>query len=129
MPADVAGTYVEDISRRPTQPAECQRKPQRVEGTIRERREVAHIPFHRADGKSLPLGHFPVPVQLGVSDGDEVQVSGNLRPGQKIVVRGNERLMPGEPVVVADEPRQAKPPSVPVPPSGPTSASSPAKTR
>ena len=28
MPADVAVAYVEDISRRPTQPAGCQREPQ-----------------------------------------------------------------------------------------------------
>jgi RND family efflux transporter MFP subunit len=52
-----------------------------------------------------------VPVQLGVADGHEMQVSGNLQAGQKVIVRGNERLQPGAPVQVADAPGAAKPAS------------------
>jgi RND family efflux transporter MFP subunit len=45
----------------------------------------------------------PVPVQLGISDGSYIQVSGQLEPGQQVVVRGNERLRPGTAVRVIGE--------------------------
>ncbi len=38
----------------------------------------------------------PVPVTLGVSSGDLIQVDGTLRAGQQVVVRGNERLRAGQ---------------------------------
>lgn len=40
----------------------------------------------------------PVPVQLGVAQGDKIQVVGDLQSGQRVVVRGNERLRPGQPL-------------------------------
>jgi HlyD family secretion protein len=40
----------------------------------------------------------PVPVELGVADGSEIQIRGPLRPGELVVVEGNERLRPGQPV-------------------------------
>ena len=40
----------------------------------------------------------PVPVQVGVADGGMIQVSGALKPGQLVVVQGNERLRPGQDV-------------------------------
>jgi len=40
----------------------------------------------------------PVPVQLGVTDGSLIQVIGNLVPTDKIVVIGNERVRPGQPI-------------------------------
>lgn len=40
----------------------------------------------------------PVPVQLGVTDGSLIQVTGNLAPTDKIVVIGNERVRPGQPI-------------------------------
>ncbi|MBX3432762.1 MAG: efflux RND transporter periplasmic adaptor subunit [Pirellulales bacterium] len=43
----------------------------------------------------------PVPVQLGVSRGPLIQVIGEIRPGQLVVIQGNERLRPGQPVSVA----------------------------
>jgi len=47
------------------------------------------------DGKAIP-----VPVKItGYYDGD-VAVEGNLKPGGRVVIRGNERLRPGQPVVV-----------------------------
>jgi HlyD family secretion protein len=42
----------------------------------------------------------PVPVQMGVASGRMMQVSGPLQPGQMVVVRGNERLRPGQDVQV-----------------------------
>jgi HlyD family secretion protein len=42
----------------------------------------------------------PVPVKLGTADGNMIQVTGNLKPGQHVVVQGNERLQPGQEVVI-----------------------------
>ncbi|MBW2603357.1 MAG: efflux RND transporter periplasmic adaptor subunit [Deltaproteobacteria bacterium] len=47
------------------------------------------------DGKAIPV---PVKI-IGYYDGD-VAVEGNLKPGIQVVIRGNERLRPGQPVVV-----------------------------
>jgi len=46
-----------------------------------------------AEGKAVAM-----PVQLGTAVGDLVQVKGGVQGGQKVVVRGNERLQPGQPV-------------------------------
>lgn len=43
----------------------------------------------------------PVPVQLGVAEGNLIQVSGDLQPGQEVVVVGNERVRPGQPIQAA----------------------------
>ncbi|MBU0698058.1 MAG: efflux RND transporter periplasmic adaptor subunit, partial [Proteobacteria bacterium] len=51
--------------------------------------------FMVADGKAVPV---PVKI-LGYYDGD-VAVEGNLKPGIQVVIRGNERLRPGQPVSV-----------------------------
>jgi len=45
----------------------------------------------------------PVPVTPGVADGRLIQVQGELRQGQIVVVRGNERLRPGQAVSVVEE--------------------------
>ncbi len=45
----------------------------------------------------------PVAVELGVTSGRLIQVSGPLTAGQQVVVRGNERLRPGQDVVVSGE--------------------------
>lgn len=47
------------------------------------------------DGKAVPV---PVNI-LGYYDGD-VAVNGELKPGMQVVIRGNERLRPGQVVVV-----------------------------
>ncbi|WP_455222299.1 efflux RND transporter periplasmic adaptor subunit [Kaarinaea lacus] len=41
-----------------------------------------------------------VPVQVGVASGDLVEVSGSLNPGDHVVIRGSERLRPGQDVNV-----------------------------
>ena len=45
----------------------------------------------------------PVAVELGVTSGRLIQVTGPLSAGQKVVVRGNERLRPGQDVMVVEE--------------------------
>jgi hypothetical protein len=42
----------------------------------------------------------PVPVKLGVAQGDLIQVTGAVVAGQLVVVQGNERLFPGQAVSV-----------------------------
>ncbi len=39
-----------------------------------------------------------LPVQLGVAEGDWIQVIGPVQPGDQVVTRGNERLRPGQAV-------------------------------
>jgi RND family efflux transporter MFP subunit len=55
------------------------------------------VVFTVKDGKA-----FPVMIRvLGYYDGNAA-VEGDLKPGDKVVVRGNERLRPGQPVMVAE---------------------------
>ncbi len=42
----------------------------------------------------------PVPVEIGVAEGDMIQVFGALQAGQLVVVQGNERLRPGQEVSI-----------------------------
>ena len=42
----------------------------------------------------------PVPVTLGISNTSHIQVIGNIKENDKIVVRGNERLRPGQAVQI-----------------------------
>jgi len=42
-----------------------------------------------------------VPVVLGVASGELIQVTGPIKPGEQVVVRGNERLMTGQAVTIA----------------------------
>jgi RND family efflux transporter MFP subunit len=55
----------------------------------------------------------PVPVELGVATGDLIQVTGAVTAGQYVVVQGNERLQPGQPVNITRviEVPDATPPS------------------
>lgn len=52
----------------------------------------------------------PVPVQIGVADGPQMQIIGDLKKGQYVVVRGNERLFPGADVTIT---RVLEPDAVP----------------
>ena len=42
-----------------------------------------------------------VAVELGVSNGDLIEVTGGVDAGQSVVVRGNERLKPGQKVQIS----------------------------
>jgi len=44
-----------------------------------------------------------VPVREGLADGAFVEVTGDLAEGDRVVVRGNERLRPGQPIEVLGE--------------------------
>jgi multidrug efflux pump subunit AcrA (membrane-fusion protein) len=41
-----------------------------------------------------------VPVNLGVASGEMIAVEGELNAGDKIVIRGSERLQPGQTVAI-----------------------------
>jgi RND family efflux transporter MFP subunit len=51
----------------------------------------------------------PVPVSTGEATGNLLQVQGQLQVGQFVVVKGNERLRPGQEIVIAavEAPRQS----------------------
>jgi len=49
-----------------------------------------------------PVGN-PIPVEIGAAFGDMIQVSGQLKAGTRIVIRGNERLRPGQPLNIVKE--------------------------
>lgn len=42
----------------------------------------------------------PVPVETGMAAGPYIEVRGPLQPGDRVVIRGNERLRPGQPVEI-----------------------------
>ena len=43
----------------------------------------------------------PLPVELGVAQGGLIQIIGDLKPGQLVVIQGNERLQPDQSVVLS----------------------------
>ena len=43
-----------------------------------------------------------LPIQVGIGDGDYIEVMGDLEINDRVVTRGGERLRPGETVTVAD---------------------------
>jgi HlyD family secretion protein len=50
----------------------------------------------------------PVPVQLTARKGEQIQVTGPLAEGDLVVTRGNERLRPGQAVVVMQAPAKGE---------------------
>lgn len=57
-----------------------------------------------ADAKNAAQGTVrPVPVTLGATYGGWIQVEGPLTANQRVIVRGNERLRPGQAVAVSEE--------------------------
>lgn len=63
----------------------------------------------QADSPDKPPVVQPIPVQLGVAAGPMIQLIGNLKPGQQVVVEGNERLRPGQAVQVQESASQTAP--------------------
>jgi RND family efflux transporter MFP subunit len=59
----------------------------------------------------------PVPVELGPAHGFLVEILGDLKPGEQVVVRGNERLRPGQPLKILSGNKSKKPGA----PAGPAS--------
>jgi multidrug efflux pump subunit AcrA (membrane-fusion protein) len=55
---------------------------------------------------------YLVPVKMGPAHGPLIEILGDLKAGSKVVVRGNERLRPGQPVrIMGGENPLNKPPS------------------
>ncbi|TWT66831.1 Multidrug resistance protein MdtA precursor [Posidoniimonas polymericola] len=59
--------------------------------------------LYAIDG-ATPVGQAaavrPVPVELGVAEGGLIQVTGQLKQGDLVIVQGNERLRPGQEVTI-----------------------------
>lgn len=79
--------------------------------------------FRFTPGASKDNGQVSVvPVTLGVAMGTRIQVQGDLKPGEFVVVEGNERLRPGEtvqakvrpetPIATKEPPGAARPAAV-----------------
>ena len=47
----------------------------------------------------------PVEVDLGIAHEGMIQVHGAVKPGMRVVVRGNERLRPGQKVIDGSAPK------------------------
>lgn len=59
------------------------------------RRSGASVYSVNGDNKAVNI-----PVEVGIASGDFVEVSGKLNPGDKVVIRGSERLRPGQEVKI-----------------------------
>jgi hypothetical protein len=76
-----------------------------------ERRDVLTVPRDalvlRPEGQSVFIvddGNMAqrVDVRTGVGSGEVIEVFGEISEGDKVVIRGNERLQPGQPVSIMD---------------------------
>lgn len=83
----------------------------RVSIPVSESREVLTVPRDalvlRPEGMSVFVIEDDntarqVPVTAGVGQGDDIEVSGDVSSGDRVVVRGNERLQPGQEVSIMD---------------------------
>ena len=83
----------------------------RVSIPISDSREVLTVPRDalvlRASGQSVFVidennTARQVPVESGIGQGDDIEVMGDLSAGQRVVIRGNERLQPGQEVNIMD---------------------------
>jgi len=83
----------------------------RVSIPTSETREALTVPRDalvlRPDGQSVFVVDAndearQVPVTIGVGHGDRIEILGAVSPGDKVVIRGNERLQPGQAVSVMD---------------------------
>lgn len=61
------------------------------------------IVFVNADGTAQPRG-----VEVGIALADGFEVLSGLAPGDEVVVRGNERLRPGQPIAPSGGPPEAQ---------------------
>jgi RND family efflux transporter MFP subunit len=54
----------------------------------------------RQDDPQSPAQVFPSPIQLGTAHGGLIEIRAELKPGDQVVVKGNERLRPGQAVQI-----------------------------
>ncbi len=77
------------------------------DGVLRD--DAGEFLFFDAGGSAVPVR---VRTRFGI--GDRVAVEANLPPGANVIVQGNERLFPGQPVmVVGAPPAGGAPPQAP----------------
>jgi RND family efflux transporter MFP subunit len=83
----------------------------RVSIPTSEIREVLTVPRDalvlRAEGQSVFVVDAnnqaqQVQVTIGTGQGDQIEIVGDISPGDRVVIRGNERLQPGQAVSVMD---------------------------
>lgn len=83
----------------------------RVAVPMADAREVVAVPRDalvlRRNGASVFIvdaenNAQQVPVEPGIGDGTLIEVTGELEPGQTVIVRGNERLQPGQAVTIIE---------------------------
>ena len=63
---------------------------------------IVYVVDGQSDGEAKGGKVRPVPVKIGVPDGRLIEVTGPLTAGEMVVVRGNERLRPGQDVSIID---------------------------
>lgn len=71
---------------------------------------------------------MPTQVELGVSEGSQIQVVGGVSPGDLVVVEGNERLRPNQAVVIAEIREQPEAPQAESPSGTETGEANPTNT-
>ena len=83
----------------------------RVAVPMAETRQVLTVPRDalvlRAEGISVFVVNgdntaSQVAVTPGIGQGEDIEISGDLKPGDRVVVRGNERLQPGQEVAIQE---------------------------
>jgi RND family efflux transporter MFP subunit len=63
---------------------------------------VAETTIDPATKKEISVAKA-VPVEIGAAFGDQFEISGPLAKGDSVITRGNERLMPGQPLNIVGE--------------------------
>ncbi|QDU64777.1 Multidrug resistance protein MdtA precursor [Planctomycetes bacterium Pan216] len=61
----------------------------------------------QADGAPGGLTVAPAVIRLGATVGNLIEVRGDVKPGDRVVIEGNERLRPGQPVSVLEAPSKS----------------------
>jgi RND family efflux transporter MFP subunit len=83
----------------------------RVSVPTSDSREVLTVPRDalvlRSDGQSVFVVDAndqarQVSVTVGTGQGDRIEIKGAIAPGDRVIIRGNERLQPGQAVTVMD---------------------------
>jgi multidrug efflux pump subunit AcrA (membrane-fusion protein) len=58
------------------------------------------VSIFRVDGNNLAE---QVSVTTGIAEGDYIEVSGGIMPGDRVIIRGSERLRSGQAVKISEE--------------------------
>jgi multidrug efflux pump subunit AcrA (membrane-fusion protein) len=61
-------------------------------------------PDRKAGSSNMEGSVRAVPVELGIADGERIEVRGPLKPGDLVIIEGNERVNPTAPVLMTNYP-------------------------